>query len=71
MSFSLGKPDSVIQGCFIGSAETINKWQKYTTNFQKLSYTIEKLAVGRSQPPSVYDVFMRAAQFFVTTALLS
>ncbi|CAG8574372.1 7718_t:CDS:2 [Diversispora eburnea] len=34
------------------------------------SSAVEKLAVDRSQPPSVYDIF-RAAQFFVTTALLS
>ncbi|CAG8597281.1 1917_t:CDS:2 [Diversispora eburnea] len=34
------------------------------------SSTVEKSAVGSSQSPSVYDIF-RAAQFFVTTALLS
>ncbi|RHZ83317.1 hypothetical protein Glove_97g13 [Diversispora epigaea] len=115
MSFSLWSPDSVIQGCVIGSVNGKSKPIPGDSGFQITyntlflsgviiglissftsyalitgtgsnippisknqtvgnpdveSSTVEKLAVGRFQPPSVYDIF-RASQFFVTTSLLS
>ncbi|RHZ83321.1 hypothetical protein Glove_97g16 [Diversispora epigaea] len=116
MSFSLWSPDSVIQGCVIGSVNgtstepipggsgfqityntlflsgviigLISSFTSYAlitgtgSNIPPISKNltvgnpdvessaVEKLAVGRFQPPSVYDIF-RASQFFVTTSLLS
>ncbi|RHZ85105.1 hypothetical protein Glove_71g22 [Diversispora epigaea] len=83
MSFSLWSPDqsskvvSLVHSftsyaLITGTGSNLPPISKNLTvgNPDVESSTVEKLAVGRFQPPSVYDIF-RASQFFVTTSLLS
>ncbi|CAG8570133.1 6449_t:CDS:2, partial [Diversispora eburnea] len=72
---SIPIPSIAYNGLFISGVIVglISGFTSYTlikgSNISPIS-NVEKLAVGLSQPPSVYDIF-RVAQFFVTTALLS